>query len=62
MSVPILKREDLLNFAQIYQIFKNEVNNENELQIVDNLKQQCETNKISKRDFDKLIKQVKEKN
>lgn len=61
MSVPILKREELLNFAQIYQIFKSEVNNENELQIIDNLKQQCEINKISKRDFDKLVKQVKEK-
>lgn len=61
MSVPILQRDELLSFAKIMAIYKNEVNNENELQIVDNLKQQCELNKVSKRDFDKLIKQVKEK-
>ena len=58
MSVPILRRDELLDFTRIATILK-ETNSQDELKILDELKQQCEKNKISKRDFDSLVKRIK---
>lgn len=58
MSVPMLSRDELLDFARIADILKN-TDIKNELKTIDELKQQCEKNKVSKRDFDALVKQIK---
>lgn len=58
MSVPILRRDELLDFAKISAILK-QTDIKNELKVIDELKQQCSSNNISKRDFDALLKIIK---
>lgn len=60
MAAPILTREDLLNFTKIYSILKG-TDEITEIQVIDQLKQQCGATGVSKRDFDKLVKLVKQK-
>lgn len=59
MSVPILTREQLLDYANILTILK-QTDPKDEIKTIDNLQQQCKSNGIKSRDFDKLIKQVKQ--
>ena len=58
MAVPVLTREQLLDYANILNILK-QTSIQDEFKTLDNLKQQCKQNGVSTRDFDKLVKQVK---
>lgn len=59
MSVPILTREQLLDYANILSIMKK-VDKKEEIKIVSELKNQCKQNGISVRDFDRLLKSVRQ--
>lgn len=59
MAVPILTREQLLDYATIASIVKN-ISKKDEIKDFDELHQQCKKNDVKIREFDKLVKQIKE--
>ena len=58
MAVPILTREQLLDYANILNIIKN-TNEKEEIKTVSELKNQCKQNGVSIRDFDRLLNLVR---
>ena len=59
MAVPILTREQLLDYSNILSIFKS-LDAKEEIKTISELKNQCIQNGISIRDFDKLLKMVQQ--
>lgn len=57
MAVPILTREQLVNYSVIMNIVKS-TNKKDEIKTYSELKAQCRQNGVSIRDFDKLLKVI----
>lgn len=59
MAVPIFTREELLDYTTLLTLLQN-LDSREEIKTINELKQQCKNHNISVRDFDRLIKLVKQ--